>query len=123
MSASGGGDYAARVEKAPTKPAADAWLQPITALPLPRNYLDFVGRQLFGFLSTVQGVGAFALITLGVTCTIGLGKLRSNGEGRAGFSSLPRPIPTMVRPATIWSALGIFFGQPKGVAPRLNAVF
>lgn len=39
------------------------------ALPLPRGYLNFVGRQIFRFLQTVQGVGAFALITLGVTFT------------------------------------------------------
>ena len=38
-------------------------------LPLPQSYLDFVGRLLLRFLQTVQGVGAFALITLGVTCT------------------------------------------------------
>lgn len=39
------------------------------ALPLPRSYLSFVGRQLFRLIQTVQGVGAFALITLGVTFT------------------------------------------------------
>lgn len=39
------------------------------ALPLPRSYLNFVGRQIFRLLQTIQGVGAFALITLGVTLT------------------------------------------------------
>ena len=34
--------------------------------PLPKNYSDFLGRKLFLFLLTVQGLGAFALITLGV---------------------------------------------------------
>src|SRR5271154_5665540 len=34
--------------------------------PLPRSYTDFLGRKLFLFLLTVQGLGAFALITLGV---------------------------------------------------------
>jgi phospholipid/cholesterol/gamma-HCH transport system permease protein len=34
--------------------------------PLPRSYTDFLGRELFLFLLTVQGLGAFALITLGV---------------------------------------------------------
>ena len=34
--------------------------------PLPRSYTDFVGRKLFLFVLTVQGLGAFALITLGV---------------------------------------------------------
>ena len=34
--------------------------------PLPRSYTDYLGRKLFLFLLTVQGLGAFALITLGV---------------------------------------------------------
>ncbi len=50
-------------------PAGPSLLQGVLALPLPRSYLNFVGRQLFRFLRTAQGVGAFALITLGVTCT------------------------------------------------------
>ena len=33
---------------------------------LPRSYTDFLGRKLFLFLLTIQGLGAFALITLGV---------------------------------------------------------
>ena len=33
---------------------------------LPKSYTDFIGRKLFLFLLTVQGLGAFALITLGV---------------------------------------------------------
>jgi phospholipid/cholesterol/gamma-HCH transport system permease protein len=32
--------------------------------PLPRSYANFIGRKLFLFLLTVQGLGAFALITL-----------------------------------------------------------
>lgn len=34
--------------------------------PLPRSYTDFLGHKLFLFLLTMQGLGAFALITLGV---------------------------------------------------------
>ena len=34
--------------------------------PLPKSYTDFLGRKLFLFLLTVQGLGAFALITLAV---------------------------------------------------------
>jgi phospholipid/cholesterol/gamma-HCH transport system permease protein len=34
--------------------------------PLPKSYTDFLGRKLFLFLLTVQGLAAFALITLGV---------------------------------------------------------
>ena len=34
--------------------------------PLPRGYTRYIGRQLLRLLLTVQGLGAFALITLGV---------------------------------------------------------
>src|SRR5256714_3772331 len=38
-------------------------------MPLPRSAANYLGRKLFRFLLTVQGLGAFALITLGVTLT------------------------------------------------------
>jgi len=41
-----------------------AWL--LFRAPLPAAYTNFLGRILFRFLLTVQGLGAFALITLGV---------------------------------------------------------
>ena len=34
--------------------------------PLPKSYSDFLGRKMFLFVLTVQGLAAFALITLGV---------------------------------------------------------
>lgn len=34
--------------------------------PLPKSYTNYLGRKLFLFVLTVQGLGAFALITLGV---------------------------------------------------------
>lgn len=34
--------------------------------PLPASYTNFIGRLVFRFLFTLQGIGAFALITLGV---------------------------------------------------------
>ena len=40
--------------------------QVLRAAPLPKSYTDFLGRKMFLFLLTVQGLGAFALITLGV---------------------------------------------------------
>ena len=43
--------------------------------PLPKSYTDFLGRKLFLFLLTVQGLVAFALITLGVI-------LRKSGVAR-----------------------------------------
>src|SRR5205814_3424262 len=38
-------------------------------MPLPRTCTNYLGRKLFRFLLTVQGLGAFALITLGVILT------------------------------------------------------
>jgi phospholipid/cholesterol/gamma-HCH transport system permease protein len=35
-------------------------------MPVPRSYANYIGRKLFRFLLTIQGLGAFALITLGV---------------------------------------------------------
>jgi phospholipid/cholesterol/gamma-HCH transport system permease protein len=41
-------------------------LQRFRRAPLPRSYTDYLGRQIFLLLLTVQGLAAFALITLGV---------------------------------------------------------
>ena len=41
-------------------------LQTFRRAPLPRSFADYFGRKLFLFLLTLQGLGAFALITLGV---------------------------------------------------------
>ncbi len=38
-------------------------------MPLPQAYTNYIGRKLFRFLLTVQGLGAFAMITLGVMLT------------------------------------------------------
>lgn len=57
------------MEKESAKPVGTSLLQDALALPLPQSYLNFVGRQSFRLLQTIQGVGAFALITLGVTFT------------------------------------------------------
>ena len=57
------------MEKESGKPSLPSLLPGVLNLPLPQSYLDFVGRQLLRFIQTVQGVGAFALITLGVTLT------------------------------------------------------
>jgi len=43
-----------------------AKLQRFRHAPLPRSYTDYIGRQIFLLLLTVQGLAAFALITLGV---------------------------------------------------------
>ncbi len=44
-------------------------VQSIMEAPLPRGYLNYAGRMLLRFLLTAQGLGAFALITLGVAFT------------------------------------------------------
>jgi len=62
---------------------------------LPKSYTDLLGRKLFLFLLTVQGLGAFALITLGVVLSkTGVAKNvihpRIQQEiARAGFALLP----------------------------------
>jgi phospholipid/cholesterol/gamma-HCH transport system permease protein len=38
-------------------------------LPMPASFMRSLGRKLFRFLLTIQGLGAFALITLGVILT------------------------------------------------------
>jgi phospholipid/cholesterol/gamma-HCH transport system permease protein len=44
-------------------------MQSLLRAPLPQTYSSLVGRWVVAFLTTVQGVGAFALITLGVMLT------------------------------------------------------
>jgi phospholipid/cholesterol/gamma-HCH transport system permease protein len=41
-------------------------LQKLLRAPLPRSYTDYLGQQIFLLLLTIQGLAAFALITLGV---------------------------------------------------------
>ncbi|MCL5099160.1 MAG: ABC transporter permease [Candidatus Omnitrophica bacterium] len=51
-------------------PAKEASVLPgfgFLATPWPRSYLNFVGRKLFRLAELVKGLGAFSLITLGVT--------------------------------------------------------
>ena len=63
--------------------------------PLPRSYTSFIGRKLFRFLLTVQGLGAFALITLGVLVKkFGVARqiihpMIRHEIGRAGLRLLP----------------------------------
>ena len=38
----------------------------LRSIPQPKSFTDFLGRKLFLFLLSLQGIGAFALITLGV---------------------------------------------------------
>ena len=44
-------------------------MRALLRLPLPRQFTNYLGRELFRLLLTVRGLGAFALITLGVMIT------------------------------------------------------
>ncbi len=61
--------YVARVEKGNVSAFEAPRLRRLMQAPLPRSYSNYIGRKLFRFMLTVQGVGAFALITLGVILT------------------------------------------------------
>jgi phospholipid/cholesterol/gamma-HCH transport system permease protein len=90
--------------------------------PLPRTYTDYLGRKLFLFLLTIQGLGAFALITLGVI-------LRK-------FRVAPNVIRPMIRreiaragvkllPMFLFVALALGFlviGQTVSVAAKFGAI-
>jgi phospholipid/cholesterol/gamma-HCH transport system permease protein len=49
-----------------TKTFDRASVQVFRRAPLPKSYTDYLGRKLFIALLTIEGLGAFALITLGV---------------------------------------------------------
>lgn len=89
--------------------------------PLPRSYVNFLGRKLLQFILTVQGLGAFALITLAVLFT----KFRVARQvihpliaaqlARAGVRLLPM---------TIFLALGlglVVIGQTVSLLTRVGA--
>ncbi len=88
---------------------------------LPKSYTDFLGRKLFLFLLTVQGLGAFALITLGVI-------LRKSGVARNVIR--PRIRQEIARagvallPMFLFVALALGFlviGQTVSVLARVGA--
>ena len=88
---------------------------------LPKSYTDFLGRKLFLFLLTVQGLAAFALITLGVI-------LRKSGVARNVIR--PRIRQEIARagvallPLFLFVALALGFlviGQTVSVLARVGA--
>ena len=58
-----------RVEKGNASAVSLSRARLLVRLPLPRSLASYLGRGLFRFLLTMQGLGAFALITLGVMIT------------------------------------------------------
>jgi phospholipid/cholesterol/gamma-HCH transport system permease protein len=61
--------YAGVVEERPVRAHGAPRRQFILQAPLPRSFSDYLGRRLLRLFLTVHGVGAFALITLGVILT------------------------------------------------------
>jgi phospholipid/cholesterol/gamma-HCH transport system permease protein len=89
--------------------------------PLPRTYTDFLGRKLFTFLLTAQGIGAFALITLAVifrklnVASAVIHPMIRREIVRAGVKLLPMYLFVAI-------ALGFLaIGQTVAVAARLGA--
>src|SRR5438876_5016694 len=91
-------------------------------MPLPRSYTNYLGRKLFRFLLTIQGLGAFALITIGVLVT----KFRAARRvtqplvfyeiSRAGLRLLPMFL-------FIAAALGlVVIGQTVSALNRVGAI-
>jgi len=89
--------------------------------PLPPSYINFVGRKLLRFILTVQGLGAFALITIGVMVS--------------KFGVAPRVIHPLVRAHLARSGVRLFgmvmfvsfvlglvvIGQTVSLLQRVNA--
>jgi phospholipid/cholesterol/gamma-HCH transport system permease protein len=91
-------------------------------MPLPRAYTNYLGRKLFRFLLTVQGIGAFALITLGVIITkFGVARhvvhpLAAHQISRAGVRLLPMFL-------FLAAALGLLvIGQTVSWLTRVGAI-
>jgi phospholipid/cholesterol/gamma-HCH transport system permease protein len=63
------GNYVAAVQKAMPSIFNPRRARELLNQPLPRAYMNFIGRKVVRFLLTIQGLGAFALITLGVLIT------------------------------------------------------
>lgn len=89
--------------------------------PLPRSYVNFLGRKLLQFILTIQGLGAFALITLAVLFT--------------KYRAAPQVIRPLIKaqlvragvrllPMTIFLALGlglVVIGQTVSLLTRVGA--
>src|SRR5260370_28145866 len=91
-------------------------------MPLPRTISHYLGRKLFRFLLTIQGLGAFGLITLGVILT----KFRTARQvvwplvfheiARAGLRLLPMFL-------FMSAALGLLvIGQSVSLLTRVGAI-
>jgi phospholipid/cholesterol/gamma-HCH transport system permease protein len=91
-------------------------------IPLPKSYTNYLGQKLFRFLLTVQGIGAFALITVGVllkkfgTARRVIRPLAFHEISRAGLGLLPMFL-------FLGAALGlVVIGQTVSWMNRLGAI-
>ncbi|HXT10220.1 MAG TPA: ABC transporter permease [Candidatus Angelobacter sp.] len=88
-------NYVASVQKGNASTFDSPRVRFVMRMPMPPFFANYVGRKLFRFLLTIQGLGAFALITLGVIITkIGVARrvirpLISREISRAGVRLLP----------------------------------
>jgi phospholipid/cholesterol/gamma-HCH transport system permease protein len=114
--------YVTRVQKGNVSTFDSPQARFFLRMPLPRSYANFLGRKIVRFLLTVQGLGAFALITLGVL----LRKFRSARRvvhplifqeiSRAGLQLFPMFL-------FLAGALGLLVvGQTVSWASRLGAI-
>jgi phospholipid/cholesterol/gamma-HCH transport system permease protein len=89
--------------------------------PLPPSYVNFVGRKLLRFILTVQGLGAFALITLGVMVTkFGVASRVIHPLVRAHLSRSGVRLMPMTMFVSL--ALGlVVIGQTVSLLSRVNA--
>src|ERR1043166_243130 len=91
-------------------------------MPLPQSITNYVGRKVFRFLLTVQGLGAFGLITLGVilrktrTARHVIWPLIFHETARAGLRLLPMFL-------FLAAALGLLvIGQSVSWLTRVGAI-
>src|SRR5215469_11416906 len=96
-------------------------LQKILRAPLPRSYTDYLGQQIFLLLLTIQGLAAFAMITLGVI-------LKKSGVARGVIQPRVRQelnrAGTTLLPMFIFVALGLGFvviGQTLSMLAKVGA--
>ncbi len=60
------GNYVAHMRKGNASTFDSPQVRFVLRMPPPPSFTNFLGRKLFRFLLTIQGIGAFALITIGV---------------------------------------------------------
>jgi phospholipid/cholesterol/gamma-HCH transport system permease protein len=114
-------NYVAAMQKGNASAFDSPQVRFVMRMPLPQFFSNYLGRKLFRFLLTIQGLGAFALITLGVMIKkIGVARrvvrpLISHEISRSGLQLLPMFL-------FLAAALGLLvIGQTVSWASRFGA--